>query len=274
VDQDLASIQEARDLVRLDPRLGYHPEAFCSQFTLDDLDPARLLEPGQAGAAGGAHRGHDVGRLLPGRDDVRHDGLAGMRAMRSNFDAIRQLQIGNVYGMAQFQLAQIHFDEGWQIGWQAGDVQIVDHVADLAAAGLHAGSDFLVQEVQRHLLVHLVCRIDALEVDVLHLLAERVHHEVAQQHGFLLAFDVQRQHGSVERLGTQLVVDVVVVQFEHHGIAGTVDNAWHAAGVTQTAARTRTLRLANCCIDFDSHFTSPKNRTLRDQRVLTLRRSH
>ncbi|MFH0962614.1 MAG: hypothetical protein V2A58_01235 [Planctomycetota bacterium] len=30
--------EEARDLVRLDPRLGYHPEAVCSQFTPDDLD--------------------------------------------------------------------------------------------------------------------------------------------------------------------------------------------------------------------------------------------
>jgi hypothetical protein len=40
--------------------------------------------------------------------------------------------------------------------------------------------------------------VDALEVDVQHLLAEGVHLVVAQQHRFLLPFDIDGQHGSVE----------------------------------------------------------------------------
>ena len=81
-----------------------------------------------------------------------------------------------------------------KILWQAGDIQVGHHVADLAAANLHAGRDVRIQEVQRHLDVHLLLFIHTLEVDMLNLLAERVHHEIAQQHGFLLAFQVQRQN--------------------------------------------------------------------------------
>ena len=35
-ERDIA--RAARDVVRFDPRLGYHPEAFCHQFTVEDLD--------------------------------------------------------------------------------------------------------------------------------------------------------------------------------------------------------------------------------------------
>ena len=37
-ETEIAAAAEARRLVRSDPRLGYHPEAFCHQFTIQDLD--------------------------------------------------------------------------------------------------------------------------------------------------------------------------------------------------------------------------------------------
>src|SRR5574340_417814 len=79
-----------------------------------------------------------------------------------------------------------------------------------AAAALHAGRDIGIEEVQWHLDVHLLLLVHALEVDMLHLLAERMHHEIAQQHGLLLAFEVQRQERRVDRFCAQLVVKVVM----------------------------------------------------------------
>ena len=81
------------------------------------------------------------------------------------------------------------------------------------------------------------------------LLEEPVHLPVAVQ--------VQRQDGSVERFVAQCVIQGVVIEFDHGRFAGTVNDAGNAIRFTQTAARTRSLRFACCCADFDCHFTSP-----------------
>jgi len=111
--------------------------------------------------------------------------------------------------------------------------------------------------MQRHLHVHFFLRIDALEIDMLYLLAERVHLEVAQQHGFFLAIQIQRQDGSVERFFAQGKIQSVVIEFNHGCLAGAIHHTGDEIRLAQTAARTRSLHLALACADFNSHFTSP-----------------
>ena len=77
---------------------------------------------------------------------------------------------------------QVDLDEFRQVVRQALDLELVHHVRDDAAAGLHAGRDLRVHEVQRHVHVDLLVRVDALEVDVQDLLLPRMHLEVAQEH--------------------------------------------------------------------------------------------
>ena len=112
------------------------------------------------------------------------------------------------------------------------------------AAGFHTRSDVGILEVQRHFHVNLLLRVNALEVDVLHLLAERVHLEVAQQHGLFFSIQFQRQNGSVERFVAQCVIQGVVIEFDHGSFARTVNDAGNTICFAQTAARTRSLRFA------------------------------
>ena len=73
------------------------------------------------------------------------------------------------------RLLQVDLDELRQVVRQAGDVELVQHVADHAALLLHARAILGVDEVQRHLHVDLLVLRHALEVDVQHLLLERMH---------------------------------------------------------------------------------------------------
>ena len=69
-------------------------------------------------------------------------------------------------GLADFQIAQIDFDEGWQIGWQTGNFQFGDSVMNNTRF-LGRRSVF-VDEVQRHLDVDLLVGVNTLEVNVQH----------------------------------------------------------------------------------------------------------
>ncbi len=128
----------------------------------------------------------------------------------------------------------------------------------LAAAGLDAWRHVGVEEVQRHLDVNHVILVDALKIDVQHLLLVGVPLRIAQQHGFLGAIDIHGQHGSMERLLAQRVVQRVVIQLDlYRGSGAAVDDAGNLAGVTQTAARTRTLQFTLGSNNFDFHSISP-----------------
>ncbi len=128
-----------------------------------------------------------------------------------------------------------------------------------AATGLDARRHVGIEEVQRHLDVDLVILVDALEIDVQHLLLVGMPLRITQQHGLLGAVDIQHQHGGVEGFLAQRVVQRVVIQFDlHRGGGAAVDDAGDLARVTQTAARTRTLQFTLGGDDFDFHETSPK----------------
>ncbi len=98
-------------------------------------------------------------------------------------------------------------------------------------------------EVQRHLHGQLGLFVHALEVDVLHLRSERVHLHVTQQHLVGLAAKFHVQDGRVEGFFLESEPQRVVVKLDQGGQANAaIDDARGAAGVAETAARTRTLQ--------------------------------
>ena len=158
-----------------------------------------------------------------------------------------------------FELAHIHLNELGQVAGQTLHIKFGEEVVWLAATGFHTRTRVSIHEVQRHLDVNHLALDDALEVDVQHLLLVGVPLRIAQQDRLLGAIDIQRQHGGVKRFLAQRVIQRVVVQFDLHR-AGftTVNDTGDFTGVTQTAARTRTLQITLGSNNFDFHVASPK----------------
>ena len=109
--------------------------------------------------------------------------------MRDGADAFRQFEVGNVNRVADVDARQVDLNEFRQVLWQAGDIQIGQHVADNTGMQLHSRRNVGVDKVQRHLDVNLLRGVDTLEVDVQHELLIGVQLEVAQQNLFCLAVD-------------------------------------------------------------------------------------
>ena len=147
-----------------------------------------------------------------GTTAVAIDRITG--ALRHDGHARGQLHAGHVQRMRGVELGQIDLDELGQVLRQARDIDLGHHVADDRALALDGRRQRLVDEVQRHLHVDLARRIDPLEVDVQHLVAERVHLHVAQQHLRARAVDLHRQDRRVEDLVAQRMDQRVVVELD------------------------------------------------------------
>jgi hypothetical protein len=128
---------------------------------------------------------------------------------------------------------------------------VVHHAALL----LHTRRGLGVHEVQRHLHVDLLVLRDTLEVDVLHLHLERVHVHRTQQHLLLAAVEREAEDRGVELLVPEIQEQILMLELDVDGcLVAAIDDAGDASHAAQTAARTRSLRLALARADFDCHF--------------------
>jgi hypothetical protein len=145
-------------------------------------------------------------------------------------------------------------------------VDFGDDVVDQAAVELDARCDFFIDEVERHLDVQFVGRINALEVDVQNERLVGVRLEIAQQNLFLLAVEDEMQNGRMEGFLLQLQQQVVVVEFDSLGSGfAAINDARDGAGTTQAAARTRSLQRTRLRDQFKSHGDTPIDFPNRDQ---------
>ncbi len=163
--------------------------------------------------------------------------------MEHECDTSRQRDVGGVNRFASFQVFQIHFDEVRQILRQALDFNFAQHVVNHGSGELHRRRNFLIHKVNRYFHVDWLVRFNALEVDVLDQLLERVILHVAQEH---LAFGAAQRHGqdrAVEVLFLEGVPQGVVIEFDHFGFGfAAIDDARHFGRKTQAAARTTAQR--------------------------------
>ncbi len=109
-----------------------------------------------------------------------------------------------------------------------------------------AAASLGVDEVQRHLHVDLLVGEHALEVDVLHLLAPRMHVARAQQHLLLGAVDLQRQDRGecIDSLRSLSSSSLWSSSIGQRLVLAAVDDARDLAVPAQAAARTRSLQFA------------------------------
>ena len=146
-------------------------------------------------------------------------------------------------GTGLLETRQVDFDELGQCGWQAVDFEFSHDVADQVVFELDGIGLFFTLEVERHLHVHAGRGIDALEVDVLDHLAERMVLHVAQQHLADSAVDFHFKNRCVKRFFLEGKPQCVVIDFDHLWLDfATVDDARGTAGNAKTAARTRPLQ--------------------------------
>ena len=175
-------------------------------------------------------------------------------AARDNRHAGREFHGGDVHRMTDLQRGEVHLDESRQVLRQAGNVQIRRHVADDRARKLHGGRLLAVHEVQRNLHVDLAILVDALEIHVQDLVAERVHLHVAQQHFGGLAVELHRQDRRMKRFVAQRVEERVVVELDRRGLGNApVDDTRRLARAAHAAGRAATFGVAGKCGEFDVH---------------------
>ena len=109
-------------------------------------------------------------------------------------------------------------NSGRSFGRHVMSTSVVTWLHDRAVE-LHRRRDLAVHEVQRHLHVDLAVLVDALEVDVQDLVAERMHLHVAQQHLGGRAVELHVEDRRVERFVAQRVEERVVVELDRRGLA-------------------------------------------------------
>ena len=100
--------------------------------------------------------------------------------------------------MTDVEREQVDLDELRKVLRQARDVELVQHMGHDRARKLDRRRQFAVDEVQWHLHVDLAVFVDALEVDVQDLVAERMHLHVAQQYFRRAAVELHRQDRRVK----------------------------------------------------------------------------
>ena len=149
---------------------------------------------------------------------------------------------------AVFHLREVDLNEFRKIARQAGHFDVGNGVRNDALRNLDGRADFFAREVQRHAHRDFLIRHDALEVDVHDLRLVGMHLEGAQNNELLDAVKLHRQDRSVELFLAKGKEDRIV--FELSGLVAAVDDARQLVRTTQTAARTRTLRLARGGDDF------------------------
>ena len=77
---------------------------------------------------------------------------------------------------------------------------------------------------------------------------------IAQQAHFLLAFEIDVEHGGIEGLLAQQLKQLVVVNIDLLRLGRTaIQNAGDPAGATQAAARSGALSIALVCVEFELH---------------------
>ena len=216
-------------------------------FPLRASLPQRVRTCGRRFAFDGGFLGLGDGLRHDGRGD---DGITG--APRDDRHAGRQLHTGHVQRMGGVELGQVDLDEFGKILRQARDVDLRHHVADDRAFALDGRRLRLVDEVQRHLHVDLARRIDPLEVDMQHLVAERMHLHVAQQDLGARSVDLHRQDRRMEHFVAQRMDQCVVVELDRLRRRGSaIDDSRRLAGAAHPARRAATFGCTGKCGEFD-----------------------
>ena len=91
--------------------------------------------------------------------DDRHRFIVG-----SGANPFRQLEIAQMNGLADFQTAQIDFNEGGQFAWQTGDFQFRDGMMNNTR--FFGRRCVFVDKVQRHFNVDFLVGVNTLEINV------------------------------------------------------------------------------------------------------------
>src|SRR6266480_2614164 len=210
------------------------------------------------GHGGGGLCGNRLG-LLGTRSMNRYDRRVTLREL-GNRHARRQRDIRQELGVVEAHARKIQRQEFRQVLRQAADLDVGAHVRYHAALGLDAGRHALSAEVDRQPDTDRLVLDHALQIHVHDHVLRRVHLHVLDD-GFLGALaDLQPHDRGVEALVGDHGEKILLVENQRLGVlAGAVQDGGDLAGVTQAAARTLALRLADIRAEGErnTHYMSP-----------------
>ncbi|OHX37605.1 hypothetical protein BJL95_13640 [Methylomonas sp. LWB] len=142
----------------------------------------------------------------------------------SNLNTVRQFEIGQVYGLANFDLSQIDLDKLRQRRRQTKHLNI-DHRMSNNAAFFNANGNRLVDKVQRHMNFQLMRFIDTHKIHVKNLRLGRMSLNLLQNGFFSFTVDFHIQHMRVNSLMLQMLNNFIVIQHQHlRGSTSTINN--------------------------------------------------
>ena len=177
-----------------------------------------------------------------------------------------------MHALGQFQIRQVqnvarHHVFAVQLNRRRDVFRINNHIhhgcqqSHAAALQFNRFGFFCVHNVNRNAHAQRLVYVYRLEVNVLHLAFNRVHLVIAHDDILLFAVDVQFQQLGEERFFFQRVEHLFVVHRNRLRFAHAVNHGGHQTFFTQTAARTRTLRFTNSCLNLNRHGQSLKNKS-------------
>jgi hypothetical protein len=144
-----------------------------------------------------------------------------------------QNQVGQVQDGADFNFSHVHFDELWQIAWQARNFNFHGSVGNFAALHFHANRSFLVGEVQWYVSSQFLAGYNANEVSVHHEHFNWVTLQRFDQYGFNRAVYVQSDYVAESSLVFEQFGDVFSDQADRlSAFLAAVDYGWDQAGET------------------------------------------
>ena len=166
--------------------------------------------------------------------------------------AFRQLDVGDVQGVADFQLDHIHFDVLGQVFGQTGHFQLVHVLDQVTAVLLDALGLLFVHEVQGHVDVNFHIGLNPLKVSVHDEGLGGVTLQVLDNRLLLVLANIQGNDVGEERLIFRGMENVVMGNGQGHRVLATTIKYGRNLIVqtTQAAARTFALVRSNFTVQF------------------------
>ena len=224
------------------------PQPWHRTFASPALSPA-------AAAAGNLRRGPTAasagvsGSSARGRDRNDHGITLPRCGNRERLPAAEVREMLRIVQVICERSSSMNFG---QVLRQTGHFHVGDAVRDHATLRLHTRRSGLTLEVDRQVDADLLVLADTLQVQMLDCVARRVHLQILDDRSLLLV-----THDDVDDRGIELLVvhqrhQLLVIESDGARFpVTTVENCRHSSSVTQAAARTFALRLAELGGEFE-----------------------
>ena len=179
---------------------------------------------------------------------------------RDNLHTVRNLDIGQIKHLVQFELRNIDVQIFGQVFGQTGHLDVGHHLRDGTATLFDTDGYVFADIVNRHVHLDLLVLDNTLQIQMQDLPFGGMTLHVLENRCLAFLADLDIENARIERLVLELTNDLAVVECESaRRPAGTIDDCRNFTFKTQAAARTFPLvfPIVRNQIEFLTHGSSP-----------------